>query len=231
VFQKNDGMIDFSKIKAVFFDMDGVLYDSMKNHETTWVECLKTAGITFPPEEAYLNEGKTGLATIAYAFEKYLGKTAGEEEKKEIYAYKTKLMADAPTAQILPGMQELLKLIQQKGMTTIVVTGSKQPTLVNKLSTDFNVPPNHIVSGADVKIGKPHPEPYLMAISKSGFNANNCLVVENAPMGIQSSKAANIYTVAVNTGILNNQVLLDAGADELFNGTLELFENWKKQLQ
>lgn len=210
------------KIKAMFFDMDGVLYDSMPNHEYTWKESFKTVGIDFPAEEAYMNEGRTGFSTIRYAFEKFLNREASEAEQHQVYDIKTQLMKQRPQASILPGMQKLLLNLKAKGIKVYVVTGSKQPSLVDKLDTDFGVQREHIVSGKDVKQGKPHPEPYLIALNKSGLQREECIVIENAPLGVQSAKAAGLNTIAVNTGKLHDQVLLDAGADKLFADTEQL---------
>lgn len=82
-----------------------------------------------------------------------------------------------------------------------------------------------MVTAFDVKLGKPHPEPYLMGLVKAGAALNSdgsplhpsqAVVVENAPLGVQSAKAAGIYTIAVNTGELTDKALLDAGADIVF---------------
>ncbi|TRX70937.1 HAD family phosphatase [Carboxylicivirga sp. M1479] len=213
-------------IKAVFFDMDGVLYDSMPNHEYTWIHSLKKYGIDFPAEEAYMNEGRTGFSTIRIAFEQYLNRPATKAEEEAVYALKTKLMSERPKAPILPCMQELLAELKQAGVNVFVVTGSRQPALVEKLMEHFNIDADHLVSGADVKQGKPHPEPYLIAWERCGFKKEECLVVENAPMGVESAKAAGIYTLAVNTGKLADQVLLDAGADELFASTTSLYQSF-----
>jgi beta-phosphoglucomutase-like phosphatase (HAD superfamily) len=83
---------------------------------------------------------------------------------------------------------------------------------------DFSrfVSADKLITGRDVRHGKPHPEPYLKALSKSGWKPSEVVVIENAPLGIQSAKGAGIYTVAINTGILEDAVLLESGADLLF---------------
>jgi len=223
-------MIDWRKIKAVFFDMDGVLYDSMKNHEMTWIESFKQYDIALPAFEAYLNEGRTGNATIDYIFRKYLNRPASLQEQEDVYAYKTQLINQAPRAEIMPEMPVLLAFLRTEAIATFVVTGSRQPALIEKLNRDFGIEAHQIVSGADVKKGKPDPEPYLMALKKSGVNKEECLVVENAPLGIESAKAAGIYTIAVNTGVLEDAVLYDAGANELFDDTASLASHWMEAL-
>ncbi len=214
------------KIKAVFFDMDGVLYDSMKNHASTWVESFRLAGINFSPYDAYLNEGRTGPSTIKIAFNKYSNRHATDVDIQKIYDTKTALMQNAPEALILPGMQRVIELTIKSGKTVMVVTGSKQPSLLDRLKNDFNIPNYSIVSGFDVEKGKPDAEPYLMALNKTGINCNEALVIENAPLGVQSARAAGITTIAVNTGILDDSVLLTEGASVVFPNTMALLEKW-----
>ena len=73
-----------------------------------------------------------------------------------------------------------------------------------------------MVTAFDVKKGKPDPEPYLMALKKGNLNPNQAIVVENAPMGVRSAKAAGIFTIAVNTGILKDEELWKEGADLVY---------------
>ncbi len=67
-----------------------------------------------------------------------------------------------------------------------------------------------------------------MGLEKAGVQANEAIVVENAPIGVQAGTAAGIFTVAVNTGPLDKQVLLDAGADLLFPSMQALCDNWER---
>lgn len=215
-------------LKAVFFDMDGVLYDSMKNHASTWVESFQKAGINFPAYDAYLNEGRTGPSTIEIAFRQYGNREATEHDIQSIYDHKTMLMQQAPEAPVLPGMQEIINKTIGAGIQVMVVTGSKQPSLIQRLQKDFNIPDGAVVSGFDVKKGKPDPEPYLMALEKTGCQMDEVIVIENAPMGVKSAVAAGLTTIAVNTGILTDEVLLNEGAALVLPGTLELFDIWNQ---
>lgn len=212
--------------KAVFFDMDGVLYDSMPNHEYTWCHSFADYGIQFNPEDAYINEGRTGKGTINLVFNKTLGRDATQEEVDSIYGRKTELMKSRPTAPVMDGMKQLIDALRARGIQTFVVTGSKQPTLMDKLRIDYGFDREHIICGADVQKGKPDPEPYLIALARSGAKAADCVVVENAPMGVTSAKAAGLYTVAVNTGKLADHYLTDCGCDILFASTSLLSSQW-----
>ena len=83
-----------------------------------------------------------------------------------------------------------------------------------------------MVTAFDVKHGKPHPEPYLMGMEKGNLHPDECIVVENAPLGVRAAKAAGICTVAVNTGPLPDSALLDEGADMLFPSMQALSDAW-----
>ncbi len=84
-----------------------------------------------------------------------------------------------------------------------------------------------MVTAYDVVHGKPHPEPYLKALEKAGVLANEAVVIENAPLGVQSGVAAGILTLAVNTGILRNEELHEAGAAQVFGSMQELYLMWE----
>ncbi|GAF05085.1 HAD family hydrolase [Saccharicrinis fermentans] len=218
-------------LRCVIFDMDGVLYDSMKNHEIAWTGCFKTVGIDFPAYEAYLHEGSPGLETIAYVYRQYLNKEVSEEECERIYNEKIRLMGQLPIAEKMPQMGDLIDFIRETGMDVWVVTGSKQPTLLDRLSDDFGIPAKQIISASDVTKGKPDPEPYAKAVARCGFTAEQCMVVENAPLGVQSAKAAGVTTIAVNTGVLEDEVLVEAGADIVLPDTSSLYSYVRSTLQ
>lgn len=215
-------------LRAVFFDMDGVLYDSMPRHERTWLQTFGEAGIAFTPEEAYLNEGRTGHDTIVGAWRRSRGVEPTEADVERLYRRKTELMRKLVAAEgsppLLPSMRALLRELPARGVGVFIVTGSRQPSLVGKLTEEFEVPPQHIVTAADVRHGKPDAEPYLRALLLSGCAAAECLVVENAPLGVKSGRAAGLSVWAVNTGKLPNEVLTAAGAERLFHNTTELAE-------
>ena len=83
-----------------------------------------------------------------------------------------------------------------------------------------------MVTAFDVKYGKPHPEPYLMALSKGNFDPWQAIVVENAPLGVRSAIDAGIFTIAVNTGILQDEELTKEGANVVFPTMKSLIESW-----
>ena len=219
--------------RAVLFDMDGVLYDSMGNHAVAWVQSMKKFGITMTTDDAYATEGARGVDTIRYMVKQQQGREITEEESQLMYDEKTRIFHSLPEAPIMPGILSLMEQIDAAGISIGVVTGSGQRPLIQRILRDFGkyVSPEHIVTAYDVKRGKPNPDPYLMGLEKAGgILPSEGIVVENAPLGVRAGVAAGIYTIAVNTGPLPDQVLLDAGADILFPTMLALSDAWKDLL-
>ena len=219
--------------RAVLFDMDGVLYDSMGNHAVAWVQSMKKFGITMTTDDAYATEGARGVDTIRYMVKQQQGREITEEESQLMYDEKTRIFHSLPEAPIMPGILSLMEQINAAGIGIGVVTGSGQRPLIQRILRDFGkyVTPEHIVTAYDVKRGKPNPDPYLMGLEKAGgLLPSEGIVVENAPLGVRAGVAAGIYTIAVNTGPLPDQVLLDAGANILFPTMLALSDAWKEVL-
>lgn len=222
-------------LKAALFDMDGVLFNSMPYHADAWHTVMKRHGLDLSREEAYLHEGRTGAATINIVYQRTYGQNATPEMIESIYAEKSKEFNRHPEPECMPGAWEILQQMKSENLTTVLVTGSGQLSLLDRLSHNFPgvFDREHMVTAFDVKYGKPHPEPYLMGLEKAGVKANEAIVVENAPIGVQAGVAAGIFTIAVNTGPLNEQVLWDAGANLVFPSMMDFCNHWediKKQL-
>ena len=82
-----------------------------------------------------------------------------------------------------------------------------------------------MVTAFDVKIGKPHPEPFLMGLQKGGnLTPNQALVIENAPLGTESATKAGIFTIGVNTGPLEDEILEKSGAKLVLHSMSELLD-------
>lgn len=220
-------------LKAVLFDMDGVLFDSMRNHARAWHEAMQQYGMHLSYEEAYLHEGRTGAGTINIVSKRQRGCEATDEEIKEIYHTKSEIFNSLPKAETMPGAYDLLQKVKTDGLTPIIVTGSGQTSLLDRLNRNFPgiFHAELMVTAFDVKYGKPNPEPYLMGLRKAGVQANEAIVVENAPLGVQAGVAAGIFTVAVNTGPLPDEELTGQGANLLFHSMKEWDENWERFYQ
>jgi HAD superfamily hydrolase (TIGR01509 family) len=214
--------------KAYFFDMDGVLFDSMPNHAIAWDEVMKKHALPFTARDCYINEGRTGESVIREAMQKARNRDATPDEIQTIYAeksaYFTMLEQQAGGTPTIPGVAEVLQYIQSYGHQIWVVTGSGMRSLLDNLNTVFPAifARERMITAFDVVKGKPDPEPYLKAWERSGLSKEQCVVIENAPLGVRSGKAAGLTVYAVNTGVLSCEDLLEAGADKVFASMKEL---------
>ena len=218
------------RLRAVLFDMDGVLYNSMSSHAKAWHRAMAEFGYDLPEEEVYMHEGRTGASTVNLISMRQRGIEETEERIQEIYKVKSTYFNEYPPADPMPGALELLQKIKAQGLKILIVTGSGQHSLLDRLNHHF---PDIfcrelMVTAFDVKYGKPHPEPYLMGMQKGALRPEECVVVENAPLGVRAAKAAGIYTIAVNTGPLPNAALTDEGADALFPSMQALCDGWEQ---
>ena len=211
--------------------MDGVIYDSMKNHSVSWHESMKHFGLNMPLEGAYRFEGMRGVETIQQLAREQWHKELSEQEAADMYAHKSKLFVercrDYP-AIIMPGVRELMGQIKNQGIKICVVTGSGQHALLDRLMNDFKglLSRELMVTALDVKYGKPSPEPYLKGMEKCNAEPWESVVVENAPLGVRAAVAARCLTIAVNTGPLDDKLLADEGADMIFQSMPALCEQW-----
>lgn len=215
--------------KTVMFDMDGVIYNSMPNHARSWHTAMKKIGIDMPPEDAYKYEGMRGVETIQLLARKQWNKVVSDSKAAEYYKLKSDEFNHCPKANIMDGIVDLMQNIKKSGLDIYVVTGSAQHTLLDKLENDLHglVSRSNVICALDVKHGKPNPEPYLKGLEKAGMNPWESIVVENAPLGVRAGVAANVFTVAVNTGPLPDSDLLTEGAELLFHSIAEFAYNWE----
>ncbi|MDR0811729.1 MAG: HAD-IA family hydrolase [Paludibacter sp.] len=216
--------------RAVFFDMDGVLFDSMPNHAAAWTRAMSDIGIEFSLNDAYMQEGRTGASTIDGAMQKNFGRDATEEEKQDIYRLKTKYFDEFPPAKPMPYARELLDKIKAQGLDIYLVTGSGTVSLLDNLQAHFPdiFVQERMVTAFDVTEGKPSPEPYLKALAKSGLERRQVCVVENAPLGTRSAHDAGLFVIGLNTGILQKDDLYREGANVVLDSMQQLFETWEK---
>ncbi len=208
--------IDKVNFRGVCFDMDGVLYNSMPAHSRSWQETAKEFGLIMNEEDCYMFEGQTGVYSINLLYQRAFGRDATREEQKAVYARKTELFNEYNDGSVIPNAPKVVSALDK--LTRVIVTGSSQSSLLGRLNEAY---PNAfrqelIVTGLDVKIGKPNPEPYLMGMQKGGLQANETIVIENAPKGVRSAHSAGCFTVAVNTGPLADSILWNEGADLVF---------------
>jgi beta-phosphoglucomutase len=203
---------------GILFDMDGVIVDSMPYHFIAWYEALAAYGVTVNCLDIYAHEGESWQKTLPY-FLKRAGHKYDQQLIKDIFQLRQKLFKKYFKRRIFPGIEELLLELTAKGYSLALVSGTPsydiKKILPRKIFELFKV----IVGGEMVSHGKPDPEPYIYAINKLKLKAKDSLVVENAPLGISSAKAAGSYCIALDTSLPAEYL---SQADQILHNITEL---------
>ena len=216
--------------QVVLFDMDGVLYQSMPNHAAAWQRAMAGYGLQMTEHDAYATEGMRGVETIQAMVKQQTGRNITEAEAQTMYDEKARLFAQMPTPPVMPGVEQLMQQIRAADIAIGIVTGSAQRALINRVRADFAnyIDEHNIVTAYDVTRGKPAPDPYLAGLKKAGnLEPWQAIVVENAPLGVRAGVAAQIFTIAVNTGVLSDAALTNEGANLLFHRMTDLSNAWE----
>ena len=198
--------------RAVLFDFDGVLAKTMEDTFNAWRSVMKTYGVEIQPEDYYPLEGMKVLKIPGELFGKYGKKVPVDpaqivREKEEEYLKNHHF-------ELYPGVIEILDQLKLKKIPTAVVTAALAERLKRSCPAGFLERFDAIVSGGDLTEGKPSPAPYLCGASKLNIPPADCIVVENAPLGIESAKKAGCYCIALGTTLDRKHL---TAADEILN--------------
>ena len=184
-------------LKGLIFDVDGVLVDSMPLHADAWIETFRGVGIEVTRQDIYEIEGSNHVGVIEKMFKRN-GRTPEASQFDELLAIKRGIFLSKNDIEMFPEMDRCLKLL--KNTYRLAVASGADRTIVGKIIDRFFPDTfDAIISGEDVTKGKPSPEPYIKALEMLGLNKEECIVVENAPLGVESAKEAGLYCVAVPT--------------------------------
>ncbi len=184
-------------VKAVLFDMDGVIIDTEPLHRKAYFKMFEDVGIQV--SEA-LYTSFTGMATLPIC-EQLCDEFQLKREPKELVQIKRKhfkqLFQTDTSLQLLPGVLELIQDYVANGLTLVVASSASMEN-INRVFDRFDL--NQYfkgkVSGADLAQSKPHPEIFEKAAVLAETPKEHCMVIEDATNGIKAAHAAGIYCVA-----------------------------------
>ncbi|HEY9245342.1 MAG TPA: HAD family phosphatase [Candidatus Methanoperedens sp.] len=191
-------------MKAIIFDMDGVLVDSMPYHAEAWKQAFAFAGISIHGEDIYELEGSNHRQIIDILYRRF-GRIPTEKDIQELTRRKRDIYNQIERALPFEGMTELLASLKSR-YKLAVVSGSDRKTVHGIINTFFPGTFDVIIDGEDTDKSKPSPLPYLKAIEKLGIPKEHCLVIENAPLGIRAAKNAGLRCIAIPTYLDREQL-------------------------
>ena len=194
--------------EAILFDLDGTLADTMEDNFLAWKKSFEQYNTNITREDYFPLEGLNLLEISNIICKKY---SLSSDNSSRIVKLKNKYYLENHDFRFYPGAEELVNVLKKDKLLALVSTSPREKlekTVPKNFLKNFNV----IISGDDVQHGKPAPEPYLKAIDALFLKPEQCIVIENAPFGIQSAKAAGIYCIALATTLSKKELKL---ADEI----------------
>ncbi|MFC7370356.1 HAD family hydrolase [Fictibacillus iocasae] len=185
------------RLKAVCFDMDGVIVDTMPHHVKAWHHAFLREGHEIEERVFFEREGMPGMKTIKDVnILRELNLT--QNQMDQIYDEKRAFFKQNAQYDFLEETVKTAQFLKKSGVTIALATGSRREfvtEILSQLSFTFDA----VITGDDVNVGKPSPEPYLGIAEKFPFHKKEWLVIENAPLGITSAKRAEMEVWALET--------------------------------
>lgn len=213
--------------KAFIFDMDGVITRTEKMQSAAESKVFATIGIKITPQE--ILNSYNGWKDIEI-FRDMASRNNIKEPVEKLREEKWKIVYNEVSQKgipVVPGVLDLIEKLRQEGYILAIASSTTQKFLNTVLTTlhikdKFNV----IVSGDQVKLGKPNPEIFLLAAKKINISPDACIVIEDAPSGVSAAKAAGMKCIAITTGSSKEKLKkADLIIDSFYELSAEVIKN------
>ena len=186
--------------------MDGVLIDAMPFHaEAMKIAIKEETNYEIDKKIVYQLEGMPSNNLVKEIFKKYnINKELDQELIEKISERKKQLFKEIEDTHLIEGVPDLIKMLNECKCLKAIVTGAAKKEIeltIDKMIglKNFDV----VVSGEDVEAGKPNSDPFVVALQKMNIKSSECIVVENAPLGVEAANKAGIRCILT----LNNTPL------------------------
>jgi sugar-phosphatase len=184
---------------AVIFDMDGTLIDSTPAVLRTWTAWAYEHGLTPADLTGFHGIPSAGVVRLVLPAERHDAAIARINELE---------ITDLEGIVVLPGAAEALAAL--RNARNAIATSCTVPLAWARIEAAGLIPPSVLVTADDVQRGKPAPDPFLEAARRLGVPPERCLVVEDAPAGLEAARAAGCATLAVTTTTSADELVADA---------------------
>lgn len=188
-----------SKIRAVIFDLDGVICNTAKYHYQAWKKLANVLGFEFSLQDNEMLKGISRRDSLEVLLK--IGKIEADEQQKMEWAEKKnkwyiEYISEMNEDEVLPGVIEFIEKLRKAGIKTALGSASKNTRIILerlKMKDRFDV----ISDGTMVEKAKPNPDVFLKAAELLGVKAEECLVYEDAQAGIEAATNAGMKCVGI----------------------------------
>jgi len=183
-------------IKAVIFDMDGVVVNTEPLSHRANKKFYASLGIDVTDDVYSTFIGNSDKNIIQKIKNIYNVQTEEEVLLGQCLDYYCEAFDADETLELMPGVKKLIVDLYNNGMV-ILLASSSSKVKIERVFNRFGLNPyfSHKISGQDFEFSKPHPAIFLDAVAKSGFTADECIVIEDSTNGIKAAKAAGVYCI------------------------------------
>lgn len=185
-------------IQAVFFDLDGVIADTLHYHYLAWDKMFQELGGSVSEHSVLLHEGRASREILPTFLEE-AGVTLPAEEHEAFIDRKRAYYRSIVKMTYFPHVFDVIAEIRRRGFRTALVTASSKKNMEAALPEDKRTLFDFLITGDEVQRAKPNPDPYLAPMHHMNLQPAQCVVVENAPLGLESARNAGMTCVAVET--------------------------------
>lgn len=205
-------------IRAILFDMDGVIVDSLHYHYLAWDKMFSDRGGKVSEHTVLLHEGRNSREILPILIEETKVHIP-ENEWDDFIDKKREYYRSIVELKYFPMVFETIQELKNRGLKTALVTASARKNMEKAIPEDKRKLFDVILTAENFKKAKPNPDPYLEAQKQLGVEVHECVVVENAPLGIEAAKNAGMICIAIET-TLEREFLKNA--DFIINSIEEL---------
>ena len=208
------------KYKNILFDMDGVLINSMKCHTHAWKLAMHKHKVEVSEQEVMNLAGMTALETVQILCENH-NKEYSIKFAEKIKLDKATILKKIFKVELYPHVLEEIFKLKKSNFTLALVSGGRKHEVDLTIDKYFKNIFDIVITGDDVKFGKPNPEPYNTAIKKLNLNKSETVIIEDALSGIQSANSAKIDVLALTTSFPEKEL---SNATKIFSSHYKLFK-------
>jgi len=185
-------------MRGVLFDMDGVIADTLHYHYLAWNFMFEKHGGSVSKKTILLHEGRKSREVLPILMEQ-AGVLIPEDSQDQFIEEKRAYYREIVRVAHYPRAFEVVHTLKRRGFKVALVTASAFKNMAHALNPNQQAFFDTILTGDEIKRAKPDPEAYLAAARRLKLEPDECIVVENAPLGIESAKAAGMQCIAIKS--------------------------------
>ncbi len=205
-------------IRGVLFDLDGVIVDTLHYHYLAWKHMFGKQGGIVSEQTVLLHEGRNSREILPILIQES-GVDIPSEQHAQFIEAKRAYYRSIVHVEQYPNAFLVIDELRRRGYKVALVTACALKNMQHSLNPQQQSHFDFIITGDEVPRAKPFPDPYLTAANQLGLKPEECLVVENAPLGIEAARNAGMYCVAIET-TLGKEYL--SSADCILQDIIEL---------